>query len=116
MSKGKASLYLEGGPMDKEVLEDVDARYVTDVVSFPTSTWGKEVDGNVHIMDGGKKDKFWTFTARHVYKKTPQRKDGLIVYTFDETLTVERCSALTKAGSQCMKAARNGQKTCETHQ
>jgi len=116
MSKGKTSLYLEGGPMDKEVLEDIDTRHVQEKISFPTSTWGRKVDGNVQIMDGRKKDKFWLFTAQDVYKKTPQRKDGLIVYSFYETQTVERCSALTKAGSQCMKAARIGQETCETHQ
>jgi hypothetical protein len=116
MIKGKTSLYFEGGPLDKEVLEEIDTRHVQEVISFPKTTWGRQVDGNIQIMSGGKKDNFWLFTAQDAYKKTLRRKDGLIVYSFFESQTIDRCSALTKAGSQCMKAARLGQETCETHQ
>jgi hypothetical protein len=116
MSKGKASLYLEGGPLDKDILEDIDARHIQEKIRFPTLTWGRKVDGNIEIIKGGKLDKFWNFTAQDVYEKTLRRNGELIVYSFLETETVDRCSAITKSGNQCMKSARIGKDTCETHQ
>lgn len=116
MSRGKASIYLCGGIMDKEVIENIDTRLLKDEISFPKKTWVRKAENGFEIMSGGKMDENWVYTANDIYRKTLRRKMGSIVYEFKASVDVDRCTAKTKLNKRCMKASLIGMKSCESHQ
>ena len=63
----------------------------------------------------GKLNSSWNSFSQDVYIKTDNEKHKSgVIFKFSETVMVERCEAITKAGKRCMKPAINGETYCST--
>lgn len=117
MPRGYTTIYLEGGPNDGEVFEDVPLRQLPNKIQIPTSTFfASNPDGSMSIMKG-ELTKNWHSYAVNIYLKKDNVKHQLgTIFQWYENVMVERCKATTKQGKQCLNSVKidNGQ-FCTMH-
>ena len=115
MSKGKANIRFIGGRMDGIVEEGVNTRTVTNKISVDTGMWYRKNEKHVEIMKGGRLDANWMCYAVEHYEKGLKDNNGYIEYKFIEDVMIDRCTATTKVGKQCMNAQYKNFSVCKTH-
>lgn len=115
MSKGKVGIVFIGGCLAEEEFE-ISSRLATEHLVQPTGLWFKSTeDGGAAIMKGGSLDANWHSFGQHVYEKGKKNSLGLIEYKHVKSEIIDRCSAKTKAGTQCMKPRYKDFSKCVTH-
>ncbi len=116
MAKGKSKIRFIGGDLDGEFLDNFDNRSLSDEIHHHTGLWFREnEDGSAHAMKGGKLDHLWHSYEIHIYKKGNKDKNSYFIYQFERSDIVDRCTAMTKSGTRCMKSRYKNLPVCETH-
>jgi hypothetical protein len=115
MPRGFTSITFKGGEKDGEIIEDVSLRNLPYTISFPSEFYfATSVNGGMDILKGSLNSKWHSYSVE-IYAKATNDKQGTL-FEFIETRDVERCSAITKKNSQCVKPAIHGESYCnETH-
>ncbi|MBA6416434.1 hypothetical protein H4J50_10450 [Colwellia sp. 6M3] len=117
MTRGYTSITLKGGKKDGEIIDDVSLRKLPDAISFNSECYfAKSNDGNISIMKGSLSS-LWHSYSVHIYSKVENKKhESGTIFEFIETRDVERCSAIIKKKTQCLKPAIYGKSYCsENH-
>ena len=64
----------------------------------------------------GKLDENWQCFIVFIYQKKPKKNNSTgVVYEFIEELEIDRCSALTKKGKQCLNESERNSEFCKQH-
>lgn len=117
MPRGYTTVTFTGGIMDGEIIDNVSLRNLPNKVNFQHEIYFATArDGGMNLMKG-KLNKHWYSYTIDIYEKAPndKYKKGTI-FEFLETREVERCSAITKKGTQCLHSAmHNKSYCCATH-
>lgn len=117
MPRGYTSITFKGGSKDGEVIDDVSLRNLPNALSFQSEIYFATAnDGGMNIMKGKLNSQWYSYSV-DIYTKVvnDKHKQGTI-FEFLETREVERCSAITKKNTQCLKPAVHKQSyCCETH-
>lgn len=113
MSRGYTTIYLIGGSQDNECIEDVPLKRLPKSLSFQTQTYfAKDPSGDMVLMKG-ELNSLWHSYSVDVYEKAEMNSNGSgVTFEFSETKMIERCSAITKKGTQCKKPAIDGESYC----
>lgn len=117
MPRGYTSVTLKGGERDGEIIENVSLRHLPSTIGFRSECYfATSENGGVDIMKG-ELNTHWHSYSEDVYIKTDNEKNKSgTLFEFIETINVERCSAITKKKTQCLKPAIHNQNyCCETH-
>ena len=107
----------EGGEENGRIIENVQVRRLPKEFYFHCDIYFAEnPSGGMNIMKG-KLNSFWhSYDANYYVRKPTQDKlSGTIIYTFLENRMIERCAAITKKQTRCMKAAIHEKLYCSTH-
>ncbi len=113
MPRGYTSITFKGGKRDGEVIDNVSLRNLPRTLSFKDELYFATAhDGGMNIMKG-KLNNQWHSYSVEIYSKAENKKykQGT-TFEFVETREVERCSAITKKDSQCLKPAIFGETYC----
>jgi len=117
MPRGFTTITFKGGNRDEEVIEDVSLRNLPYTLSFQSECYfATSSDGGMRLMKG-KLNNQWHSYSVDIYAKAENKihKQG-VIFEFTETRDVERCSAITKNKTQCLKPAIESKEYCsETH-
>ncbi|MCG3760328.1 hypothetical protein EXA21_12425 [Vibrio cincinnatiensis] len=116
MARGYTDIHLKGGSKDGEVISDVPLKQLPKAVAVRSEHYfATSNDGGVGICKG-ELSKKWHSYSQEVYSKLENQphKSGT-VFQFVEKVMVDRCSATTKSGTQCLHAALHGETMCGTH-
>jgi hypothetical protein len=117
MPRGYTSITLKGGQRDGEIIEDVSLKNLPNTMGFRSECYFATLDsGGINIMKGAL-NLNWHSYSEDVYIKADNEKYKTgTIFEFIETIDVERCSAITKKKTQCLKPALHNQNyCCETH-
>lgn len=116
MSNKLINISLIGGEHNGEIIENFPVNRLPPSFSFKDDLFfATNPSGGIDIMKG-KLNEFWHSYSVVVYLKGPLKEDtDDVEYKFIEERMVERCSALTNKGRQCLKPAVNSQSFCTTH-
>lgn len=113
MAKGKVTVHLTGHP-NKENIEllNFNSRSLIEVITIPSDVCITE-SGQVVRYEKLPSD--WMSYSVDVYEKS-NLENGTAKYKYTESRMVERCKAITKQGTRCMKAAKHLNSYCSiTH-
>lgn len=117
MTKGYTNVTLIGGTRNGEIIEDVPLNKLPKKIEFRSETYfAKSPSGGMQIMKGDLTSNWDSFSI-DIYSKAENNKNiSGTSFDFVETAMIERCSALTKKKTQCLKPAIHGKNyCCETH-
>ena len=117
MPRGYTSITFKGGNMDGEVIDNVSLRKLPHTFSFQNEIYfATAPDGGMNVMKGKLNNQWHSYNV-DIYTKAENEKHKLgTIFEFVETREVERCSAITKKNTQCLKPAiYNETYCCETH-
>jgi len=117
MPRGFTSITFKGGEKDGEIIEDVSLRNLPYTISFSSEFYfATSVNGGMDIMKGSLNSKWHSYSLDIYVKATNEKYKQGTLFEFMETREVERCSAITKNNTQCLKPAIYGKNYCsETH-
>lgn len=116
MAKGKTEIRFYGGNLDGFVDSEVSTRFTVDrIASACKAYFATSPDGGGVELRRGELNKYWFSASEDVYFKRKRQCGSFgVEYQFAGKREVGRCAAVTKAGSQCLNAAREGQYYCGT--
>lgn len=115
MPRGFTNITLIGGKRDGEVFEGAPLRNLPNSLSFDSETFFADTANGDMAICKGKLNNSWNSFSRDIYIRNDNEKyKSGVVFEFTETVMVERCEALTKAGKRCMKPAINGKTYCSS--
>jgi len=117
MPRGYTSITLQGGNRDGGFIDDVPLRNLPLAISFKSECYfAKSSNGDMSLMKGPLNSLWHSYTI-DIYSKVVNKKDESgTIFEFIETRDVERCSAITKKKTQCLKpAVHNKTSYCESH-
>jgi hypothetical protein len=104
----KSTLIFEGGPDDINRQDDVPPAYCRERWVFYGKTFlRKSDDGSTEVVEmqsrqDPRDDPDWDTFTQEVYTKTGEKKNGAIIYEYDGTETVRRCTATNATdGERC---------------
>ncbi|HCG5272423.1 TPA: hypothetical protein NJZ13_000527 [Vibrio parahaemolyticus] len=113
MAKGKVTVHLTEHPSKENIeLVDFNSRALTEVITVPSDVCITE---SCEVVRYEKLPSDWESYSVDVYEKS-NLENGIATYKFTEARMVERCKAMTKQGTRCMKAAKHLKSYCSiTH-
>lgn len=116
MTQGLCKALFIGGRLDQEEIE-IPPKAADEVITSDSETFFvAEENGAVSIYKGKRSSGLpWISFSRYVYKKGDKNHNGVIEYSLDTILNIERCQALTKKGKQCGNEAKHGSTLCNLH-
>ena len=115
MPRGFTDIMLVGGNRDGEIIEDVAIYNLPKTIAFASETFFSETSNGGMSICKGKINDSWHSYSRDLYTKSENEKHiSGVVFEFTETIMVERCEAITKAGKRCMKPAINKESYCSS--
>lgn len=115
----RVNILFIGGQIDGEILEDAPVNRLLPQLTVRTQDgifFAENPSGGMTVMEGNLNN-LWHSYSISIYKKSDLKREAEdnVEYEFVEYRDVERCSALTKKGTQCMHAAIYGKSICTTH-
>tara|TARA_R110000737_G_scaffold353249_1_gene403555 strand:+ start:2216 stop:2587 length:372 start_codon:yes stop_codon:yes gene_type:complete len=117
MPRGYTSITLKGGERDGQIIEDISLRHLPNMIGFRSECYfATSESGGMNIIKG-ELNSHWHSYSEDVYVKAENEKYKTgTIFEFIETINIERCSAITKKKTQCLKPAIDNQNYCsETH-
>ncbi len=117
MSRGYTSITLKGGNRNGEIIDDVPLRNLPKTISFQSECYfAKSSNGNMSLMKGQLCTQWHSYSEDIYTKSSNQTHEQGTTYEFIEKRDIERCSAITKQNTQCLKPAIHNKNYCsETH-
>jgi hypothetical protein len=115
MPRGYSTVMFVGGRLNGESLEMPTNRIASKITNDSERFFAEGQDGGVSVWKGHwSSSKDWLMFLREIYTKST-REDEQIIYTFSDSLEVDRCEAKTQKGTRCMKEALEDIVFCRTH-
>ncbi|HIF6203942.1 TPA: hypothetical protein ACX3IY_003488 [Vibrio parahaemolyticus] len=113
MAKGKVTVHFTGHPSKEDFeLRDFNSRFLTEVITIPSNVCITE---SCKVVQYEKLPSDWVSYSVDVYEKS-NLENSIAKYKFTESRMVERCKAITKQGTRCMKPAKHLNSYCSiTH-
>lgn len=106
---------LRGGPLDGNTFE-LPYHLCRDTIALDGPTWIIEHADGSAMVGSGVRDPRATIYTRLVYAKGDRDADGRLVYAYERTVEVSRCSATNSSdGVRCRNEAEEGDDLCRTH-
>lgn len=117
MPRGYTSIIFKGGKRDGEVIDDVSLRNLPDTLSFKSENYFAITSSGDMRVRKGELNSQWNSYVAEIYTKAANEKHTKgTVFEFLETIEVERCSAITKKNTECLKPSLHHKNyCCETH-
>ncbi|MCP4274462.1 MAG: hypothetical protein GY781_21260 [Gammaproteobacteria bacterium] len=115
MPRGYTDVYLSGGNRDGEIHENIPLKLIHKSIGFSSdSFFAERPDGDIAICKGKLNERWFSYCHDIYVKKDNDKYKAGTIYEFSETIIVERCSAVTKKGKRCMRAALSGKNYCDS--
>ena len=117
MSKGITTVVLRNNVSGKEETLDIPCVLCRDSIAIDSEFFfSEEKDGKIGIRRGRISPKNnWISFKRDIFNKSHKVPNGPIVYIYEETLMIDRCSANTLKGKRCGNEALLDNTLCKTH-
>lgn len=117
MPRGYTTVTFKGGSKDGEVIENVSLRNLPNTLSFQSEIYfATSKNGGMDIMKGSLNSRWHSYSADIYTRMENEKHKQGVVFELLETIEVERCSAITKKNTQCLKPAIHNKNYCsETH-
>lgn len=116
--RGFTTIWYEGGILDGMCHENFPTRFSGKPIEARRETVVVSVPEGVEIwkVPEGKLPENWLCYRTDLYEKSGIKPlDQGVVYTFAETILVDRCTATTLKGKKCSNPAEPGGEECSTH-
>lgn len=113
--KNKTKIKFIGGCLDGIFDENVPPQALSAYLNIKTGKWFRGAEEYVEVFKGGEIDSKWLCYEVHQYKKGSKDKNGYFEYQFTKPLIIDRCTAITQKGKQCMNSQYKDLPYCKTH-
>ncbi|MCR9297304.1 hypothetical protein NB466_00255 [Vibrio fluvialis] len=114
--QGYTDIYLKGGKKDGEIINGVPLNRLPKTIAVRSECYFAIMDNESVVLCKGKLSSNWHSYSEDIYEKNENEphKAG-VIFTFVETIMIERCTAITKNKTQCLNPALYGESTCSAH-